>query len=236
MKLSEAVILAGGLGTRLRSVVNDLPKVMAPVNGKPFLHYILQKLEHQGIRNIILSVGYLRESIMDWCADRYPSLNIRFAIEETPLGTGGGIANALRHCTTTNVLLLNGDTFLEADYDRLSEELESTNCSCVVALKEMRDFDRYGTVELNDRSGIISFNEKSYREKGLINAGVYVIDRLKFLAADWPEKFSFEKDFLEKSVDGKSLKGTVIHGYFIDIGIPSDYEKAQTDFQQLFPS
>ena len=234
--IREAVILAGGLGTRLRPVVNELPKVMAPVNGKPFLHYIITTLEQQGITSVVLAVGYLKESIMAWCDGRYPNLSIYFAIENSPLGTGGAIANALHHCSNDEVLLLNGDTYFELNYQEFFNFHQNHGSICSLALKPMQDFDRYGCVVTDAQHHITSFLEKSYRENGLINAGVYLLDRKYFMSQPWPEVFSFEKDFLEKKVDNNQLSGFVANGYFIDIGIPSDYEKAQTDFKLLFPS
>lgn len=232
----EAVILAGGLGTRLRSVIHELPKVMAPVNGKPFLHYLLVELEAQGVREITLAVGYLKESIMEWCAHRYPELTIRYAVEDAPLGTGGAIANALGQCTSEHVLLVNGDTYFRLDYAALDEFHHGNGAICSLALKPMRDFDRYGSVVVDDDLRITSFLEKTYRESGLINAGVYIINRQEFSSRDWPAVFSFEKNFLEREVSTGELFGFVSDGYFIDIGIPSDYEKAQHDFNTMFPA
>jgi D-glycero-alpha-D-manno-heptose 1-phosphate guanylyltransferase len=236
MILQEAVILAGGLGTRLRTVVNELPKVMAPVNGKPFLHYIIRHLGNKGITRIVLSTGYLREPIIQWCENRYTGIQISFAVEEEPLGTGGGIANALQKCEHRDVLVLNGDTFFDSDFDSLIRVYESNVAECVLSLKAMKDFDRYGTVETDNNNLITGFNEKRYCSEGLINAGVYLINRNRFLERQWPLKFSFEKDYLEAVVSEGVLYGSTSPGYFIDIGIPEDYFRCQEDFKELFPS
>lgn len=236
MILQEAVILAGGLGTRLRAVVNELPKVMAPVNGKPFLHYIIRHLSSKGITRIVLSTGYLREHIIQWCENRYPGIRISYAVEEEPLGTGGGILNALQSCEQRDVLVLNGDTFFESDFVSLIGIYESNLAECVLSLKAMKDFDRYGTVETDNNHLITGFNEKRYCSEGLINAGVYLINRKRFLQREWPLKFSFEKDYLEAVVAEGVLYGSISPGYFIDIGIPEDYFRCQEDFKELFPS
>jgi D-glycero-alpha-D-manno-heptose 1-phosphate guanylyltransferase len=233
--IKEAVLLAGGLGTRLRSVIHELPKVMAPVNGKPFLHYLLIQLQKQGISDITLAVGYLKEHIMEWCDGRYPGMTIHYAVEDTPLGTGGAIAHALSSCQTEHVLLINGDTYFDLDYSSLHRFHIENGAICSLALKPMHDFDRYGSVAVDDQFRITSFLEKTYREYGLINAGVYVLQRQKFIAMNWPAVFSFEKDFLEKEVSTGRLSGFVSDGYFIDIGIPSDYAKVQHDFNIIFP-
>lgn len=232
----EAVILAGGLGTRLRTVVNELPKVMAPVIGKPFLHYIIQHLIRSGITHIVLSTGYLREHIIQWCEQRYPEVRITFAVEEEPLGTGGGIAHALLHCENSDILILNGDTFFDADLEGLNQIYENTGAECVLSLKAMNNFDRYGTVLMNESNLITGFSEKRYCQEGLINAGVYLINRERFLQRGWPPKFSFEKDYLETVYREGVVYGCISEGYFIDIGIPEDYFRCQHDFKELFPS
>jgi len=193
MTVSEAIILAGGFGTRLRSVISDGPKVMAPVNGKPFLHYQMERLIAGGVRRIVVSVGYLKESIINWCDGRYPGIDIDFAIEETPLGTGGGIVNALRKCHTTQVLVLNGDSFFEVNLQHLADAFFDKLAECLLGLKVMHQVDRFGTVEMDDNGRITCFREKRFCEEALINAGVYILDKNRFLARKWPDAFSFEK-------------------------------------------
>lgn len=233
----EVIILAGGLGTRLRSEVKDVPKCMAPVAGRPFLWYLLTYLRRYPVTRVILSVGYLREVIKDWIyehGDEFP-FAIDYAVEETPLGTGGGIRLALGQCREDNVIVLNGDTFFDVDLPRLVADHKLRPASISIALKPMRDFDRYGRVLTDKASGeIVRFCEKEPCAEGLINGGVYVISRSKLSMSHLPEKFSFEKDVLEPESAQGRVYGFVFDGYFIDIGIPEDYHKADREFPGLF--
>ena len=157
----EVIILAGGLGTRLRSVVSDVPKCMAPVDGKPFLWYLLEHLRLFNVTHVILSVGYLRESVQDWVERHkgdYP-FRFSFAVEEEPLGTGGGIALASSMVHGREAVVLNGDTFFDADLDELLELRRSSGRPVALAIKKMRSFDRYGTVELSSEGLVTGFRE-----------------------------------------------------------------------------
>jgi D-glycero-alpha-D-manno-heptose 1-phosphate guanylyltransferase len=226
----QAIILAGGLGTRLRTVVSDLPKCMAPVAGKPFLHYVIQHLLQQGVDEFIFSLGYLSESIEAFLINHYSQLNYQLSIESAPLGTGGAIQLAATKATEKNVLILNGDTLFAVDVKQLLELHTSKQAACTLCLKPMKNFDRYGVVELDNQDAVVSFKEKQFYPEGYINGGVYALDVERFLQEGLPEKFSFEKDYLEKKVTEHKLYGIVQDGYFIDIGIPEDYERAQTEF------
>jgi D-glycero-alpha-D-manno-heptose 1-phosphate guanylyltransferase len=227
--ISTAIILAGGLGTRLQNVVSDLPKCMAPVAGQPFLKFVMDELLQQGITHFILSVGYKRESIIDFVQHNYPSINIRFAIEQEPLGTGGAIKLAAGLCKEKNAFIINGDTIFKIDLKELSDKHYQFHADCTLSLKPMNQFDRYGVVEINQENRIISFQEKKYYESGLINGGVYALKIASFLKEELPEKFSFEKEYLEQFYTSKKFYGYINDGYFIDIGIPADYERAQTE-------
>ena len=233
----EVIILAGGLGTRLRSVVADVPKCMAPVAGKPFLWYLLKYLTKYPVTRIILSVGYLREMIFDWVEEHGHEFPFKFdyAIEEEPLGTGGGIKLALSKANDSYAIVLNGDTFFDVDLDILCQFHNNSETNITLALKLMNNFNRYGTVSLNTISKkIISFNEKQYCAEGLINGGVYIIDRKALIFEGLPDKFSFETAVLEPQCAVHNLQGIVQDGYFIDIGIPEDYDKANDEFSALF--
>lgn len=224
----EVAILAGGLGTRLRSVVSEVPKCMAPVAGQPFLWYLLEQLRRYDVERVILSVGYLREVIQDWVAEHaaeYP-FEFRFAVEEQPLGTGGGIKLASSMAEGPELVVLNGDTFFDADLDLLLAARRGSGLPVALALKPMRDFDRYGTV-LPGADGVIrAFREKQHCSEGLINGGVYAIDLRSGVFDGVPVKFSFEKEVLEPQCGRGRLYGLVQDGYFIDIGIPEDYARA----------
>ena len=223
----EAIILAGGLGTRLRSVVSEVPKCMAPVDGKPFLQYVLAWLSRFDITHVVLSVGYLKEQIIDFVQAREWPFEISYAVEKEPLGTGGGIRLALQKCRGKQVFVLNGDTFFNIDLNALSFSAPVT-----LALKPMRDFDRYGAVDWNGDL-VTGFHEKQPCAEGLINGGIYAIDRSQLDIALYPKKFSFEKDLLEPLAGYGLVAGEVQDGYFIDIGIPEDYARAQRELPEI---
>jgi D-glycero-alpha-D-manno-heptose 1-phosphate guanylyltransferase len=242
-KITEAIILAGGLGTRLRSIVSDLPKCMAPVNGKPFLTYVIEHLRQQSIEKFILSLGYKHEIMVKYfdslksqlktqnskLKTENSPLTIQYSIEEEPLGTGGAIKLACSMTTEKNVLVANGDTLFKIDVMKLTTFHHERNAYCTLSLKPMKNFDRYGIVELNKDYSVKNLKEKQYYEEGLINGGVYVLDAHKFLEEDLPTQFSFEKDYLEKFYMQRRMYGVVQDEYFIDIGIPEDYERAQSE-------
>lgn len=230
----EVIILAGGLGTRLRSVVKDVPKCMAPIAGKPFLWYLLKYLARYDVSRVTLSVGYLREVIFEWIdevKDAFP-FEFDYAVEEEPLGTGGGIKLALSKAKTADVVILNGDTLFDVDLNELMFQHKESQAEVTLALKPMKNFDRYGQV-LTSGSFISKFVEKKQCDEGDINGGVYVIKRGTKLLEGLPTKFSFEKDVLEKNTFSRTLVGFKHNGYFIDIGIPEDYNQAEFELPRL---
>jgi D-glycero-alpha-D-manno-heptose 1-phosphate guanylyltransferase len=225
MKISEAIILAGGLGTRLRSVVADLPKCMAPVDGKPFLAFVIAYLRREGINRFIFSLGYKSEVITTWLDNEYPYLEKIYVIEETPLGTGGGIKLACKKVNGENVIVVNGDTIFNISISHLMDLHINKNAECTLALKPLTNFSRYGTVEINRQLAITKFNEKQYCESGLINGGIYAVNTQALLNKNLADSFSFEKDYLEKYIAQQKFYGFESDGYFIDIGVPEDYLK-----------
>lgn len=227
--IREAIVLAGGLGTRLQHVVADVPKPMARVAGKPFLEFILLYLAQQGVHRVILAVGHKREVIIDYFGENFLGLRVAYSIEEEPLGTGGAIYKASDLLKGSSAFIINGDTFFNVDLQRLRKFHARHKAVLTLALKRMYQFDRYGTVETADSGRITAFNEKKYVEDGLINGGVYCMDKTVF-PSGVSEKFSFETEILEKGVSSNSIFGLEFDNYFIDIGIPADYEKAQEDF------
>ncbi|RYZ23259.1 MAG: HAD-IIIA family hydrolase [Chitinophagaceae bacterium] len=229
--ITEAIILAGGLGTRLRSAVPDLPKCMAPVAGRPFLAHVIDSLRREGIQRFVFSLGYLSGHIESWLAEAYPTLSYTCVVEAEPLGTGGGIAFALRAAQTAHVLVANGDTLFEIDLHKQAALHAITGAACTLALKPMRDFDRYGVVTLDGNGVVTGFEEKRHYAEGLINGGVYLLDKGALEGAGLPEKFSFEKDYLEPAAASGKLAGAVHDGYFIDIGIPEDFARAQEELR-----
>ncbi|MBO9618811.1 MAG: HAD-IIIA family hydrolase [Niabella sp.] len=226
----EVIVLAGGLGTRLREAVPDLPKCMAPVAGRPFLYYVINHLRSKGVQRFIFSLGYKHEYIESWLEKEFAALQYECCIESEPLGTGGAIRLALEKATGENVFVVNGDSFFSLDIQEMLSVHQKLDATCTLALKPMEQFDRYGVVTINEAQLVQSFKEKQFYETGLINAGVYLINKAKFFQKEFPLKFSFEKAFLEQYVHEGRFAGVPMKGYFIDIGIPEDYERAQADF------
>lgn len=232
MKIQEAVILAGGLGTRLRSVVKEIPKPMAPVNDIPFLAYLLNYLKEYGINRVVLSVGYKYEVIEAYFGHSFKGIELVYAVENTPLGTGGGIKNALSYTRSSDVFLLNGDTFFEIDLEKLESHFFAKNSPLCLCLKQMTNFDRYGVVTHKNEK-VTGFKDKEQCKQGWINGGVYAVKGNVFSTLPFKDIFSFEIDFMEQYFNSLSFSVFLSEGYFIDIGIPTDYEKAQHDFKEL---
>lgn len=234
-----AIILAGGLGTRLREVVQDLPKPMAPIGNLPFLHYVFCYLKKQGITHAVLSVGYKNEVIRQFLGKEYLGITVSYAEENEPLGTGGGIREAFRYVDGL-AFVINGDTFFDVPLNELREFYFQKNADIAFSLKRLQKFDRYGTVEVNSECQALEFAEKKYCEEGLINGGVYLFDKRIFDRIerredqDLPYKFSFEKDVLERQVHRMRFFGKEFDRYFIDIGIPDDYRRAADELPALF--
>lgn len=222
----EAIILAGGFGTRLSHIVSDVPKPMANINGRPFLEYVLNYLKCNGIGHVVLAIGYKGDIIQRYFGDNYNGINITYSIEDNPLGTGGAIKKALGYCNCENVFIVNGDTYYDVDLS-LMEEFHNTNKSnLTVSVKTMQDFDRYGSVIIENHV-ITEFKEKEKTALGKINGGTYLINK-RALDVIEDESFSFENLVLESRM--MDLYAFESDGYFIDIGIPDDYYKAQEDF------
>lgn len=232
LKNIECIILAGGLGTRLRSEVPDLPKCMAPVAGHPFLYHVIESVRRQGIERFVFSLGYLHEHIETFLQKEYPNLSYKIALEEEPLGTGGAIRLACTLSNSDQVLVLNGDTLFEVETQAMLNFHVQHQADCTLALKPMKDFDRYGVVETSKDGQIIQFKEKQRYDFGLINGGVYLLNKNSFLSLPFAEKFSFEKDYLETYHEALRMMGMIQEGYFIDIGIPEDFKKAQEDLKR----
>jgi len=229
-KIDEAIVLAGGLGQRLRSEIGELPKSMAMVNGQPFLHFLFHYLNNQGIRSVILSVGYKWETIRDYFGYDYKGLKITYAVEEDPLGTGGGIRLALEKIEGDTTFVLNGDTFFKIDLNELALVHTENSADCTLALKTLKEVDRYGLVEMEGKR-IIAFKEKEYRKKTIINGGIYCINKSTLFNFQTNTNFSFEKDYLEINPKRKLIYGCLFEHYFKDIGIPEDYRQFEIDME-----
>lgn len=224
----EAIVLAGGFGTRLQSVVSDVPKPMAPVDGKPFLEYILSYLQKNGVDKVILSVCYKWEVIKNHFSDKFENISLSYVVEEEPLGTGGAIKEALKQIVSETVYVVNGDTFFNINLNKM--ELVH-NESIIIALKSMNDFDRYGCVETDAHGIVSSFKEKGYRDFGNINGGIYLINKNIFNNYSFETNFSFE-EFMQKNFKTLHIKTKIFDNYFIDIGIPEDYSRVQEEIKE----
>lgn len=229
----QAVLLAGGLGTRLRSVVSDRPKPMALIEGKPFMEYVVSELIRRGVTEVIFAVGYKGSMVEEYFQDgsRW-GIKTSYAYEEELLGTAGAIKNAGKAVTGERFLVLNADTFYQLDYRRLNTLSEERNLDMALVLREVPDVSRYGQAVLKD-GWLASFDEKTEEKRsGTINGGVYLLSRT--LLDDIPEgKVSLEHDMIPKWLSqGKKLGGFVNDGYFIDIGIPEDYYRFIEDVKK----
>lgn len=228
--MTTAIILAGGLGTRLRSVVPDWPKPMAPVGGKPFLTYLFDYWIGQGIEHFILSVGYRHELISGFFGSSYRGTPLDYAVETEPLGTGGALRLAARHCLNQNgFVLLNGDTFFAVDLARLRAYAAQQRADLCLSLFETTDLSRYHGVDLGADGMIASLHRQSVADHCLANGGVYWCE---------PERLSLETHAsgacsLENDVfpalfaNRYRIAGRPFQAPFIDIGIPEDYHRAE---------
>lgn len=230
--ISEAIILVGGLGTRLYPLTKNLPKPMLPVNNRPFLEYILDYLQAYGINKVILCVGYKYQTIINHFGNQYKNIEIKYSIEDKVLGTGGAIKKALSLINNESAFVLNGDTYFDVDLFQLSRDFN--NIKVFVALKRVAAGNRYGMIILNERGYIQQFIEKkSDTNESYINGGIYLVSKNLFDEYEL-DSFSFEL-FLQEYCRKYPCRGIKFcNSYFIDIGIHSDYEKAQIDFGELF--
>jgi D-glycero-alpha-D-manno-heptose 1-phosphate guanylyltransferase len=233
--LNTAIILAGGMGTRLKTIISDLPKPMAPIMNVPFLTYQLNYLKHFGIKKVIFSVGYLSEKIIAHYNQSFENISIEYSIEKNPLGTGGGIRMAMSNLNEDLVLILNGDSFFDLDLEQFYNLHLEQKSEFSLALRYVNNSERYGNIEFNSSNQITSFIEKNQlNQSGYINAGVYILSKKLYLQNTKPNiNFSIEKDFFEKQLNQLIIKGFEFKDYFIDIGIPEDYLKAQDDFKEF---
>lgn len=227
--IKEAIILAGGMGTRLQSVVTEIPKPMAPIGGRPFLAILLDNLNDQGIYHVILAVGYKYEVIKEYFGEQYKNISIDYAIELEPLGTGGAVSLALQFLNGNEFILMNGDTLFDVELNELSDIYHNNNADISIALKPVANQDRYGLVKIDEDDKIVEFTEKQPIDKGLINGGVYASSKTFISSLDLPLKYSWEKDVLEVQTTKAKMYGFETDSYFIDIGIPTDYAKAQIE-------
>ena len=226
--ITTAIILAGGLGTRLKDTVPDLPKPMAPINDRPFLEYQMDYWINQGVTKFILSIGYKREIIMNYFGKSYHCASIEYAVEENPLGTGGGLLVAAQHLTEP-FLVLNGDTFIEVDLNEFTNFHRKSQSEWTFALFRISDSDRYMGMDINSDGKILSLQSTADDVNGLANGGVYLIEPSSLDRLEWKvgDSFSLEDQLLSDFLSsGGDLFGMECSGKFIDIGVPEDYHHA----------
>lgn len=224
----EAIVLAGGFGTRLSTIVQDVPKPMAPVAGRPFLEYILDDLVDHGITRVVLAVHYKKECIMEHFESCYRGVEVLYSIEDMPLFTGGAVKKALRQCKDPYVFVVNGDTYFEVPLSKMAEEAQQSGKPVTIAVKQMTNFSRYGRVAVDSNHVVTAFHEKQPCEIGLINGGIYYLSRE--ILEPYPEKFSMEVDCFPTLLQYGGIAAFESQGYFIDIGVPEDFYAAQDYF------
>ena len=220
----DIIILAGGFGTRLINEINGLPKCLAPINGEPFIFYLLNYLRKFKFDQYIFALGFRSELVKNYLSENFSDLNLIYSVENIPLGTGGAIKKALKYVNSDDVVVINGDSFFNIDYNRFFAFHKIKKATFSIALAEISCNDRYGSVELSDDI-IINFEEKQIEAErmSLINSGIYMINKLDFSKFLFPESFSIEKDFFEKKPKSHQIHGMVFQNKFIDIGVPNDY-------------
>lgn len=222
--MNEVIILAGGFGTRLQSVVKDLPKCLVEINGKPFLSHLIDFLLNQNFTKFIFAIGYKSDLVEEFVIQNYGNLEYSFSVETEPLGTGGAIKKALKTVKSNDVLVVNGDTFFNVNLAELFEFHLIKNAHVSIGLFKVEENTRYGYVELSIDGRIHDFHEKKLSKDVLISGGYYVINVLTIntLFEQFPNHFSLEKDFFELKLKEVNIFGKLLVGNFIDIGIPED--------------
>jgi len=233
--VTSAIILAGGLGTRLRSVVSDLPKPLAPIHGRPFLEYQMDYWISQGVDTFILSLGYLHNKIINYFGATYRTAKLEYVIEKSPLGTGGGLLLAMDKVRESEfILVINGDTFFEVNLQGLTKFTKERNADWTFALFETTDFERYSSIKIDKTQKIIQIGIKSKKDdSGYANGGVYLLKTEILFNKELRQKFqsnintSLEKEIFPYLINHNAqLFGYFSKGLFLDIGTPNDYKKS----------
>ncbi|MHA1820034.1 MAG: nucleotidyltransferase family protein [Promethearchaeota archaeon] len=238
----KVFILVGGLGTRLRSVVSDVPKPMAPIHGKPFLYYKMLQLKKRGIRNIVFCSGYLHQIIYDYFGDGSKfGINIEYSVENEPLGTAGAIKNA-EPLINKPFVLMNGDTYLDLDFEWFISSYNKFNADYLMLLTTPHLIGQEGIVVVKEDNKIVKFLEKPPIEEinklktPYINAGVYLLNNSIVDLIPSHKKVSLEKEIFPKLVGDspeKKFYGLPYNGYFLDIGVPENYKQFMEDVKKL---
>ena len=225
----KAIVLAGGLGTRLSGITGDIPKPMAKVGARPFLEYLLDYLVEQGIEQAVLAVSHKWEVIREHFGDAYRGMSLNYSVEDEPLGTGGAIRQALVIIPDDEIIVLNGDTLFHVDLEAMAAAHHRGGVLLTIALKQVVDCGRFGRVSISDNGVITEFQEKSTNDSGWINGGIYMLNRHLLVDFPMPVKFSFEQDLVEPNIRRIRPVAFQSNAYFIDMGVPEDYERAQSE-------
>jgi len=229
--MNELVLLAGGIGSRLNAELNGLPKVLAPVGGHPFVDILLRYYISKGFNRFIFSLGYQHELVIRHLEEYHAELQMQFVIDPYPLGTGGALVNAMTNCTGENVFVINADTYFEIDVASALAFHHAHCGECTIILKQMEDCSRYGAVKTDIAGRVVGFVEKGDNGPGYINGGAYVFNKTMFCADMPTAPFSLEKDYLTAGYREKIFFGLPQDGFFIDIGIPEDLERANKEIR-----
>jgi len=207
---------------------------MAPVSGHPFLEYLLTFLDKWGVSRVVMATGYKHEAIEEFFKDRYLDIEIVYSIEEEPLGTGGAVKKAMEYINDFSCYVLNGDTYFDVNLWKLANFHRARECDASMAMRKVEDVSRYGSVNIDLENRINEFTEKgSQTGMGFINGGTYILNRKTFLELDLPDKFSLETDYFEKYYTKQRMYGIRCYSFFLDIGVPEDYEEAEDAFEGL---
>ena len=229
LTISTAVILAGGLGTRLRSAVPDRPKVLAEVCGRPFVEYLLDQLSWEGVESVVLCTGYLGDQVQDRLGTNYRRMALRYSREQQPLGTGGALRLALPLLKTDPVLVLNGDSYCDTRLDTFAIWHADRKTPATIVLAETDDTRRYGRVQIDDEGRILQFSEKTGDSgPGLVNAGIYLLSRELIASIVTGCTVSIEHEVFPGWI-GRGLCGFPSQGRLWDIGVPEAYARAKVE-------
>jgi len=229
----EAIILVGGLGTRLGELTKDTPKPMLPIRGIPFLEKFLQHIKSCGYKKVVLATGFKSEVIESYFHSNSPLLPaIEISCEDEPLGTGGAMDKALGKISSNEVTIFNGDSYLDVDFKSLRDTHSFKQADITIASRYVKPAKRYGVLSYNEHGKVTAFEEKGANTNGFINGGVYHCRTMSLKAVFAPfngSPFSFEEDVLAKKLTAMQIYHFPCDGFFIDIGVPEDYERAQVE-------
>lgn len=228
----KAIILCGGLGTRLGALTKDMPKPLLNVAGRPFISYVLDRLAKAGVNGFVLAAGFQWSKLHDYIGDEWSGIPVQYSVETEPLGTGGAIKKALSNMGVHETIVVNGDTLFDINIQQFLHFAIANQSMACIALRKVENCSRYGRVTVNGQGRIMSFGEKDLCGEGLINGGVYYL-RHHALDSIAINAFSFEAAFLEKKYPKEPIFGMTFDDYFIDIGIPTDLHRAQTELIAL---